>query len=243
MREKKTTPTRKRRSNVDIERAILNAVHELIDEVGFSRITISAVVAKAKIEPIVFYKRYKDIDDLFGKFVAQYGYWFGEPPKVSQRQDWKAFYLFVLEDLVRALNGNKTMRQLLLWELEVENPTTIRTAMMRDAEAESLIRMYDTYFKGSDFASLRSISAVLIAGIYYLMLHKDRSAFCGIHFNTKEGLTELCKGLDDIVTALFDEKKRADQRMDIALKMKEKGLDLALIADCTSLSITALEKL
>ena len=53
---------RKRRNSKDIEEAILDAATVLIREGGFGNLTATGIMQKAEIEPIQFYKRYKDLD-------------------------------------------------------------------------------------------------------------------------------------------------------------------------------------
>lgn len=53
---------RKRRSSKDIEESILNAATILIKEGGFNNLTATGIMQKAGIEPVQFYKRYKDLD-------------------------------------------------------------------------------------------------------------------------------------------------------------------------------------
>lgn len=236
-----------RRTGIAIEKAIFDAVKELVEEVGYSNITVTAVIARAKIEPIVFYKRYKNIDhlldSLLDKLVFKYDYWFGpaaDPVKFTDRQK---FYLKLLKNLADSLYKNKSMQKLLLWELEEDNPATRRIAGMREAYWEGLMDVCDRYFREAGVEDIRGTTAILIGGIYYLMLHKERSTFCGIDMNTKEGKEKLLDAIDFVTQCIFEARKLKQTREEIARKMKQKGIDIDTIVECTSLDKGQLEKL
>ncbi len=60
---------RPRRSKADIESAILKAAIAQIKKKGFSMALVTDIVKRAKIEPIVFYNRYKNLDEFYDTFA------------------------------------------------------------------------------------------------------------------------------------------------------------------------------
>ena len=52
---------RKRRSAKDIEESILDAANQLIENDGFSKLTVTGIIHLAEIEPVQFYHRYEDL--------------------------------------------------------------------------------------------------------------------------------------------------------------------------------------
>ena len=80
---------------------------------------------------------------------------------------------------------------------------------------------------------------MLIAGIYWLNLHKDKSTFCGIDLNTKADRDKLAKLLRTIVRNLFAgiESGYVDSRtVETARRMAEKGIDPKTISDVLDVS-------
>lgn len=59
---------RKRRSAKDIEESILDAANQLIENDGFSKLTVTGIIHLAEIEPVQFYHRYEDLN----KFIDEY---------------------------------------------------------------------------------------------------------------------------------------------------------------------------
>lgn len=63
MSEEKEAKKRFRRTKVAIERDVMLAVGSLIEELGFSNVTLTGVAERAKIEPAVFYRRYANLEE------------------------------------------------------------------------------------------------------------------------------------------------------------------------------------
>lgn len=63
------------------------------------------------------------------------------------------------------------------------NETTVRMVLLREMHTLSLVNIYEKKFKDIDISA---ISDLVIGGIYYLNLHRDRSKFAEIDLNTKQ---------------------------------------------------------
>lgn len=196
--------TRKpRRSKAAIEQAVLDAVHELIEEVGFSKVTLTGIAARAQIEPTVFYRRYSNLDELFAIYTHKYDYWLAGitellPSNLSDEESMK----WILHNLVKALYKNKGMQQLLIWELSDDNPVTRRTATLRERINDSLIKELDKKFNISGL-DMNVITGIIISGIYYLILHRNMSTFCNVDFATKAGKDRMNATIDQLVEIIF----------------------------------------
>lgn len=197
------TPRKKRRTKQAIELAVMDAAHSLIEEVGFNKVTLTGIAARAQIEPTVFYRRYSNLDQLFEEYTHKYDYWLAGiaelmPPDLSDEESMK----WILLNLVRALHKNRGMQQLLVWELSVDNPVTRRTATLREKINESLIHELEKKFDISG-VDMSVLAALIISGIYYLILHRNMSTFCNVDFSSKSGRDRLEKTIDQLVTILF----------------------------------------
>ena len=65
---------RYRRTKADIAEDIRKAAVDQILKNGFSSSLVTEIIKKAKIEPPVFYNRYKDLDEFFSEFVKSCDY-------------------------------------------------------------------------------------------------------------------------------------------------------------------------
>lgn len=79
-----TKPKRYRRTKADIEKSIKQAAETIILKKGFSEMTVLDIIKHAKIEPITFYTRYRNLEEFYDSFVREYDYWLNDMLKMSQ---------------------------------------------------------------------------------------------------------------------------------------------------------------
>jgi AcrR family transcriptional regulator len=235
---------RKRRTNRDIEESLDNAVIQLAKEVGFQNISVRAITRKAKIEPIVFYNRYNDLDDFIDEFVKKYDYWFSDVAKESEDiKDERTSYISILNSLFRSLKENGLMQQLLKWELSSSNDITLRTARLREFHTLPLVKKYMEEFVNSP-VEIDAVSALIIGGIYYLVLHADLSTFGGIDVNTEQGSKKISDAIEYFGNVFFPDVSPVDSSMlEMAGKMKKDGMEITSIARYTNLPIDVIQML
>jgi AcrR family transcriptional regulator len=223
---------RSRRTKITIERDVLNAVASLIEEVGFANVTLTGVAQRAQIEATVFYRRYANLEELFDQYTHKYDYWMGNLAEMipSELNDEESFK-WLMRNLTIALYKNKGMQQLLIWELSTDNSVTRRTAGLRELVNESLIRILENRFKDSDL-DMNTIAALMISGIYYLILHKQRSRFCDVDFSSRTGKLRLEKAVDQLATILFSQLKKKQEIQLIADKLRSEGVSEYIINKC-----------
>ena len=233
---------RKRRTNKDLEDTINNAALELIKESGFHNITVTSIMQKAKIEPIVFYNRYADLNAFVDEFVRRYDYWFSDVISTIEVIDNpKEQYISILTTLLESLQGNKGMQQLLRFEIASYNDTTIRTAGLREFHTLPLVDKYKKIFEKSQ-VEIDAVSALVIGGIYYLVLHSDLTEFSGIDINSKEGKEKIRRAIKSLGCMFFDDIELNPKILKIVRNMKSKGYHSQDIAEIIELPVDVIEK-
>lgn len=223
---------RTRRTKANLTECINNAAEEQIKKDGFSNVLVTDIIKRAKIEPAVFYNRFENIESFMSEFVKNYDYWFSDVlkdlknPTTSEKGMTEIF-----QRLIAELNKDSVMLELLRWEVAIGNSTTNRTAMLREIHIMPLVKNFEELFhdKGVDIAAL---TALIIGGLYYLSLHKDRSPFSGIDINTQEGLSRIQKAIQYFVKKIYDETQLHDDRKLIACRLKDAGISEDIIEQC-----------
>lgn len=224
MEEYKTKSRRPKRTKAQIDDCIREAAVAEIVENGFSDSILYGIIRRAKIEPVVFYNRYKSLDVFYDEFVKSKDYWFNDllrgidAPRFSSEELVK-----ILNSLIDSLNKDSIMLELLRWEIANENTTTRRSAALREFHTLPLAKDYENVFKNTKIDML-SLCALIIGGIYYLSLHKNLSPFSGIDINTEDGKARIKNAIDTFVTILFDLKDADLKKQQIRARLKEKGL-------------------
>lgn len=192
-----------RRTKATIIEDIRKAAVESVLKRGFSGSLVSEIIKKAKIEPVVFYNRYQNLEEFFSEFVKGYDYWFSDIAKEANKQ--KSPYnqfIALINGLQECMIKKTVMQELIRWEIAEDNEITNRTASIREMFTLPLAEKYDNIFKNSgiDFVA---IATIIISGLYYLYLHKDRSTFCNIDVNTEEGRNRINQAIKFLAEPLF----------------------------------------
>lgn len=226
-------PTRYRRTKADITEDIRKAAIDQVMKRGFSASLVTEIIRKAKIEPPVFYHRYKDLDAFYSEFVKGYDYWFSDiaDEAIKSSDNPKIQFVNLMKGLQESLRDKSVMQELLRWEVAEGNDTTKRTATLREMFTLPLAEKYNALFKDTcvDFVALASL---LIGGLYYLNLHKERSSFCAIDMTKEEGIERINKSINTFVEIMFSFLEHRDTKADIAERMRAKGIDEQTIKEC-----------
>lgn len=192
-----------RRTKATITENIRKAAVESVLKRGFSGSLVSEIIKKAKIEPVVFYNRYQNLEEFFSEFVKGYDYWFSDVAKEANRLETPHDqFIALIEGLQECMIEKSVMLELIRWEIAVDNDITKRTASIREMFTLPLAEKYDDLFKNSgiDFVA---IATIIVSGLYYLYLHKDRSTFCNIDMNTEEGRNRVNQAIKFLSELLF----------------------------------------
>ena len=185
-----------------------------IKKKGFSLALVTDIVKRAKIEPVVFYNRYKNLDEFYDTFVKDYDYWLSDLVRDSiENIDSEEAYSNVIEKILNNLLSDDIMTELLRWEVAEGNNITERTARLRTMHAVDIFRNYEEKHAGIGI-DVTAVSALLVAGIYYMLLHKDRSSMIGIDINQAAGKRRIVNAIREISRLIFQEKENRQTGVD-----------------------------
>lgn len=234
---------RKRRSSKDIEESILNAATILIKEGGFNNLTATGIMQKAGIEPVQFYKRYKDLDAFISEYVKIFDYWFCDIIKESSlNNNINIQYENVLCNLFYSLWDNKIMQELLRWEIAIKNESSVRTAKLRELHTLPLCKKFADAFAETEI-DIVAISALIVGGIYYMILHCELSEFSGINFSNEQDRERIIKAIKYLANILFQTPSYGYSTIKIASNMKKDNIPLEKIAEYTNLPMQIIKDL
>lgn len=202
-----------RRTKATIIEDIRKAAVKSVLKRGFSGSLVSEIIKKAKIEPVVFYNRYQNLEEFFSEFVKGYDYWFSDVAKEANKQETPHDqFIALIEGLQECMIEKSVMQELIRWEIAEGNDITKRTASIREMFTLPLAEKYDDLFKNSgiDFVA---IATIIISGLYYLYLHKDRSTFCNIDMNTEEGRNRVNQAIKFLSELLFSKRNMGKENL------------------------------
>ena len=139
-------------------------------------------------------------------------------------------YADIMTQLLDNLLNDGIMTELLRWEVSEGTHITERTARLREMDVTDLIAKYSSEKKQS--IDLVAISALIVGGIYFMVLHKDRSTFAGIDLNSTEGRRRTENAFRHIARMISAEAESGQKQMILAENMRREGLSEEAIQRC-----------
>ncbi len=235
---------RRRRNTIAVKLDLLDAVGAVLKKHGFSKLGINIVAEEAGVDKNVIYRNFTDFDSLLEEFVEKQDYWLRTMKELGKTkiENHRELMKQMLIGQFKTIYSNKELQQVLIWELGDRDDITTSLAIKREVLSEGVINQYQSLLDdfGIDF---NSIAAIMIAGIYYLILHKDKSTFCETDINQKSDKEKLLKSIEWLVDLIFDKKEALSELEEIAINAHKEGIALEIIAKITKLSTKRIKEL
>ena len=196
------TEKKARRKKKELDEAIWNALEKHIIENGFNDVTLIKLAQEAGVELPVIYNRFKNKDELIEQYVNRYDCWLNDLIQIEIGNTAKENFKKVLVDLINGLYDNEVMQRVLIWEINDTHKITRQIAVQRDFENIFLVDYLKDGLKKSGL-NVNVVNALMIAGAYYLILHRKTAPFCSVNFNREEGKEELKKTVCEMMDKIF----------------------------------------
>lgn len=197
------------------ERKLIDAVGSIIRQKGYTGLGVNAIAKEAKVNKKLIYRYFNNVEQLIETYVIEKDYWLSFNNKIIDEIDLKnkkssliENYVSILEKQFEFFWNEDEMQKIILWEISEQTSLLDSVSMVREEYGNALLALSDPYFKNSA-VSIRGVSALLVCGIYYLVLHakKNDSTICGLDINTEEGRAEITKSLRHIIEWAFQAGK------------------------------------
>jgi AcrR family transcriptional regulator len=202
METQETKIPRKRRKKKEIEKLIWDSFERLVIKDGFNGVTLIKLAREASVEPPIIYSRFDSEEDLFNQYAKRNDFWLNDEVQTDTALSPKENLKKVLTNLINNLYENEIMQRILLWALNDTHEITRRITRKREYNNAWLIRYLNEGMGKSGIHS-DTVHAILISGIYYLILHRNISTFSTVDFSDEEGKNLLLKTIPEMIDRIF----------------------------------------
>ncbi|MGH8000109.1 MAG: TetR/AcrR family transcriptional regulator [Brasilonema sp.] len=199
------------RDKEETKARILAAVGKLLAESGFKQLGVNAIAREAGVDKVLIYRYFENLPALLQTFGKEGNYWMtveelvGDETAVDAESlaDWM---VLLLTRFLHDLQKRPITQEIMRWELLEGNELTHELATVRDRVAIESLEFLKQKCSFPPDKDIPAISAVLIAGIVYLVLRtKVSNTFLGIDFSSPTGWQRIEGAIASLIQAIMVE--------------------------------------
>ena len=181
------------RDKAETKARILAAVGKLLSESGFKQLGVNVIAREAGVDKVLIYRYFENLPALLQTFGKEGNYWLTAEALIGDEatagaESLDQWMVLLLTRFLHDLQQRPITQEILRWELLEGNELTLELAQVRDRMATESLEFLEQKCSFPPDKDMPAISAVLIAGIVYLVLRtKVSPTFLGIDFTSPVG--------------------------------------------------------
>jgi len=154
-----------KKSRINTEQRILDAVETLLQNQGFPIVGINAVAREAGCDKVLIYRYFGGIDGLLQRFADEHDLWWSVDEIITENMDeisqmtLSQFLDNLLKRHIKALQSRPLTQEIMAWELSASNPLTQALHKMRSEQGMLLVKKVRLHFNqpGIDIGGILGI--------------------------------------------------------------------------------------
>lgn len=187
---------------------LIKAVGEILAEKGFAALGVNAVARQAKVDKVLIYRYFDNLEGLTNAFAQEGDFW----PSIEELAggDIAAFYLLPLEEKLIALGRNflrgirarPLTQEIMAWEMVERNKLTEELEKVREIQ---MLRFFEQFFsKENSSLDLMAIMSIIGGGLSFLICRSRHIQwYNGVDLKSDEGWARIEGGVEQIIRKLM----------------------------------------
>ncbi|SFN33469.1 DNA-binding transcriptional regulator, AcrR family [Paenimyroides ummariense] len=189
---------------------MVQAVGKVLLKKGYTGLNASAIAKEAGIDKSLVWTYFGSLDNLVEEYIAQRDFWkYKAADSINNILTFKdgikeEYMSGLFQFQFQSLLDDEILQRIMLWGISEKKDFLRHLSDERELIGEEIFKIIDPQFQNSDI-DIRGILAILVAGIYYLVLHgkTNGSLFCGIDLNTVDGKIRIKESIAQIVSMAY----------------------------------------
>lgn len=189
---------------------MIQAVGKVLLKKGYTGLNASAIAKEAGIDKSLVWTYFGSLDNLVEEYIAQRDFWkYKAADSINNMLTFKdgikeEYMSGLLQFQFQALLDDEILQRIMLWGISEKKDFLRHLSDERELIGEEIFKIVDPQFKDSNI-DIRGILAIIVAGIYYLVLHgkTNGSLFCGIDLNTADGEDRIKESISQIISMAY----------------------------------------
>ena len=197
------------RNKENTKQRLLNAVGEILKSEGYAELKVNKIAATAGLDKKLIYNYFGSKENLVGEYINSKDFWSNVktdavPPDFSD--GGKKFTIEVLLQQFDFVRDSSELQKVLLWRLSEEQPFLRQMTENQEKVGEELFKHVMDPLFGKNAQDFRAITAILVAGLYYLNLYTSHngSIFCGIDISEATGREKIRDALSFLINKTYE---------------------------------------
>ncbi|MBW4624670.1 MAG: TetR family transcriptional regulator [Brasilonema octagenarum HA4186-MV1] len=198
------------RDKEETKARILAAVGKLLAESGFKQLGVNAIAREAGVDKVLIYRYFENLPSLLETFGKEGNYWMSVEELVGDEtavdaESTAEWMVLLLTRFLHDLQKRPITQEIMRWELLEGNELTHELATVRDRVAIESLEFLKQKCSFPADKDIPAISAVLIAGIAYLVLRtKVSNTFLGIDFSSPTGWQRIEGAIASLIQPMVE---------------------------------------
>ncbi len=193
----------KERDRQQSEEKLINAIGELIVEIGFENLGINQVAKKAGLSKNLIYRYFNSLDGLIYAYIKKYDFWVNAHDEKPDTSDIRAYLKDFYRREIAEFRGNIALKRLRRWELSTDKDFIVEIRAQREKNGMQFMDIMSGFVK-VDKEHLQAISAVIDAGIAYLAVFEENcQMYNGIDIQSDKGWKQIADGIDLLIETMI----------------------------------------
>jgi AcrR family transcriptional regulator len=178
--------------------SLIDAVGVVIEAKGYTGLTATNIAKVAGLSRRLITVHFNSVEELIETYVRSKDYWVaasGNAAKMISENtdnDTRPILECLLTSQLDYFYHNQEMQKIVLWQISESTRIMKEICEERELLSQLFFAVSDKEFEGRAI-DLRAVSALLVAGVYYLVLHAKSTdtTFCEIDLKTSEGIERI----------------------------------------------------
>ncbi|RZK38348.1 MAG: TetR/AcrR family transcriptional regulator [Pedobacter sp.] len=194
------------------KKRLIEAVGIIIKSKGYTGLNATNISKAARLDRRLITLYFGTIENLIEIYVKGKDYWLAasgdtvEMIKNNTGENTRPILQSLLQNQLEYFFNEEEMQKIVLWQISQSTQIMKEVCEERELLSKHFFKLSDKELEGKDI-DVRAVSALLVAGIYYLVLHAKSTdtLFCEIDLNNKEGMERIKKAISLILERTYME--------------------------------------
>ncbi|WP_251029773.1 TetR/AcrR family transcriptional regulator [Pedobacter sp. ISL-64] len=190
---------------------LIDAVGVVIKTKGYTGLSATNIAQAAGLSRRLITQYFDTIENLIETYVRGKDYWLAtagdavDMIKRSNGNNTRNILDCLLQNQLDYFLSNEEMQKTILWQISERTKIMTEVCEERELLSKFFFALSDKELEGRNI-DLRAVSAILVAGIYYLVLHAKSTdvLFCEVDLNKPEGMERIKNAISLLLKKTYE---------------------------------------